>query len=283
MTEVDGGLGIGTPGALMENKVMLVSGAGPGMGSATARVAAREGASVALVARSRDRIEGYAREIRDAGGSAIALECDLGDEDQIARTVDRTHEEFGRLDAVFYNARYVPPDGRADSDLDIDLELWDASMAINVRGPLVMARRSIPLMTEHGGGSFVLNSSSVSLYAEHVRPAYSVSKAALNALMRFIAVRHGRDGIRANAIFPFSIGGPLSEIVARFTAIGRSGTPREIAEVVVFLSSERAALITGQLIHLDGGLFAGMPTVADMREQQVTEASGMTDVGQTRT
>ncbi len=129
-------------------------------------------------------------------------------------------------------------------------------MDVNLNGALALAKLTIPAMVERGGGSFVFNSSAASLVAGQVRFGYQVAKAGLNAVTRFIAAKYGRQGIRANATLPFVVGGEVGAVAGAHNCIGRSGTAEEIGEAVVFLLSDRASIITGQVIHLDGGLFA---------------------------
>src|SRR5271166_3569762 len=137
--------------------------------------------------------------------------------------------------------------------------LWQRTMDVNLRGPMTLARLTIPSMLERGGGAFVFNSSMASYLVHQYRPGYSVSKAGVNALTYFIAGRYGRKGIRANAIMPFVVGGIVGDFAGSINCIGRSGTAEEIGEAVVFLCSDRASLITGQVIHLDGGLLVRAP------------------------
>jgi NAD(P)-dependent dehydrogenase (short-subunit alcohol dehydrogenase family) len=223
------------------------------MGSATAGIAAREGAKIALAARGRETAEELAREIRDRGGQAIALQCDLTDRESIRSAVDTTVAELGPIDRVFYNAGFY--DNEHDS-IEVDDELWQLTMDVNFNGAMFLARLTIPLMVERGGGAFVFNSSAASLVAGQVRFGYQVSKAGVNALTRFIAAKYGRQGIRANATLPFVVGGEVGQVAASINCIGRSGYAEEIGEAVVFLLSDRASIITGQIIHLDGGIFA---------------------------
>ena len=247
---------------LLTGKVLLVAGVGPQMGRATALVAAREGARVALLARSRERLAAVSKEIEAAGGSALALPCDLGEGEQVQGAVEQTVAAFGRLDAVFYNAAFYDDDHRS---LEVDEATLQATMDVNLNGPLRLARLAVPHMLEQGGGAFVFNSTAASLRAENIRLGYSLSKAGLNALTRFVASRYGRQGIRANAILPFVAGGDVGKVAASLNCLGRSGTADEIAEAVVFLCSERASIITGQVIHLDGGLLirAAWPAKTD--------------------
>ncbi len=244
---------------ILNDKVMLIAGVGPAMGAATAMVAAREGAQVALLAR-RTEISGAAADaIRADGGTALAWQCDLGNASEVRVTVDAVLAEWGRIDAVFYNAAFYD---HKNTDLDVDEASWQQAMDVNFGGAMTLTRAVVPSMIANGGGAFVYNSSGASLQAEEIRPGYGISKAALNAMMRFVASRYGRDGIRANAILPFVYEGPGAETMASLNCLGRTGTADEIAETVVFLCSDRVSIITAELIHLDGGLSAraGWPT-----------------------
>jgi NAD(P)-dependent dehydrogenase (short-subunit alcohol dehydrogenase family) len=223
------------------------------MGSATALIAAREGARVALAARGTDYSEEAAGLIREAGGEAIVLRCDLTDKASLEAAVRATRDQFGPVDRVFYNAGFY--DNEHDS-IDVDDEVWQLTMDVNYKGAHNLARLTIPDMLEKGNGAFVFNSSAASLVAGQVRFGYQVSKAGVNALTRFIAAKYGRRGIRANATLPFVVGGDVGRVAAEMNCIGRSGTAQEIGETVVFLLSDRSTIITGQIIHLDGGVFA---------------------------
>jgi len=230
---------------------MLIAGVGPSIGGAVARVAAREGARVAMVARRTDTSGPIADAIRDGGGSALALQCDLADDGAVRTAVDAVLTEWGHVDAVFYNAASYD---HKNTGLDVDEAMWQRAMDVNFGGAMTLTRALVPSMVEHGGGAFVYNSSGASLQAEEVRPGYGISKSALNGLMRYVAARYGREGVRANAILPFVYEGPGAEAMGAMSSLGRSGTAEEIGEVVTFLCSDRASIITGELIHLDGGM-----------------------------
>jgi len=223
------------------------------MGSATARIAAREGAKVVLAARNGEAAQALAADIRAFGGDAMALQCDLTDRLSVREAVDAAQAAYGRIDRVFYNAGFY--DNEHDS-LEIDDDLWQTTMDVNLNGALYLSRLVIPAMAERGDGAFVFNSSAASLVAGQVRFGYQVSKAGVNALTRFIAAKYGRQGIRANATLPFVVGGEVGRAAASINCIGRSGYAEEVGEAVVFLLSNRASIITGQVIHLDGGVFA---------------------------
>jgi NAD(P)-dependent dehydrogenase (short-subunit alcohol dehydrogenase family) len=162
---------------------------------------------------------------------------------------------------VFYNAGFYDNE---HNSIEVDDELWQTTMDVNFNGAHALARLTVPSMLNRGGGSFVFNSSAASLVAGQVRFGYQVAKAGVNALTRFIAAKYGRQGIRANATLPFVVGGEVGAVAGAQNCIGRSGTAEEIGEVVVFLLSDRSSVITGQIIHLDGGLFsrASWPTNA---------------------
>lgn len=246
---------------LLQGKVLFLAGAGPQMGAATARIAAREGARVALAARSADTTRALAAEIRAGGGAAVALSCDLTKPEDICAAVEAATSELGPIDRVFYNAGFYDNE---HASLEIDEDVWRLTMDVNLNGALTLARLTAPGMAGRGGGAFVFNSSAASLRAGEVRFGYQVAKAGLNAVTRFIAAKYGRHGVRANATLPFVVGGEVGSVAASLNCIGRSGTAEEIGEAVVFLLSDRASIITGQIIHLDGGLFvrAAWPTNA---------------------
>lgn len=241
---------------MLVGKVLFLAGAGPQIGAATARIAAREGASVALAARRLAVAEEIADSVRALGGAALAVRCDLTEDADVDAALQATVEELGPIDSVFFNAAYY--DNR-QSSIDIDDDVWEASMDINLNSAVRLARRTIPSMAERGGGSFVFTSSAASIVAGDTRFGYQVSKAGLNAVTRFVAGKYGRHGIRANAVLPFVLEGPVGVAAASLNCLGRSPTAEEIGEAVVFLLSDRAAVITGQNIHLDGGLFVRAP------------------------
>jgi NAD(P)-dependent dehydrogenase (short-subunit alcohol dehydrogenase family) len=241
---------------LLAGRVVFLAGVGAQIGSAAALIAAREGAKVALAARTTNTTEALAETIRSSGGAAIALTCDVGDGDQLDTAVRSTVEHLGPVDAVFYNAAHSNRPTTEQDPFELDDAAWASSLNVNLRGASVVAALTIPSMLANGRGAFVFTSSSSSLVAEEVSLGYGVFKAGLNALTRFIASRYGRQGIRANAVLPFVVQGPRGRSTAALTCLGRSGTPEEVGEVVAFLCSDRAGAVTGQMIHVDCGLQA---------------------------
>lgn len=251
----------------LKNKVVLLSGGASDIGEATALLLAQEGASVAIGDVDLEGAQAVADEITGAGGRAFAAACDVRSEASVATFVDRAASTFGGIDCLDHNAAWSHP--RLDTEAeDIDLGIWARVMDTNARGALLLARHAIPKMIERGGGSIVNISSGTSTIGESTRVAYGVSKAAVNQLTRHLATRYGRAGIRANAIAPgFILTETAStqvpeEVQARLAAANptrRLGLPEDIAKVVVFLFSEAASYINGQVLHVDGGhQIAGM-------------------------
>jgi NAD(P)-dependent dehydrogenase (short-subunit alcohol dehydrogenase family) len=251
----------------LDGKVVLLSGGASDIGRATALRLGEEGASVVVGDVTSEGAESVANEVTTAGGRAIGLRCDVRSEASVAAFVERAAAEFGGVDCIDHNAAWSHP--RLDTDaVGVDLGVWDRVIETTTRGALLLARAAIPAMTARGGGSIVTISSGTSAIGESTRVAYGVSKAALNQLTRHLAVRYGRDGIRANAIAPGFILTATAEAnvpadvqgrLAEANPTRRLGTPDDIARVVVFLCSDAAAYVNGQVLHVDGGhQIAGM-------------------------
>jgi NAD(P)-dependent dehydrogenase (short-subunit alcohol dehydrogenase family) len=252
---------------LLDHKVVLVSGGASDIGRATALRLAADGAAVAVGDVRPEGAESVAAAVDAAGGRSIGAVCDVRNEESVADFVARAVSAFGGIDCVDHNAAWSHP--RLDTDaLGVDLGVWDRVLTTTTRGALLLARQAIPHMRERGGGSIVAISSGVSTIGESTRVAYGVSKAALNQLVRHLATRYGRDGIRANAIAPGFI---LTETaasnvppeaqrhLAESNPMRRLGTPDDIARVVAFLCSDAATYVNGQVLHVDGGQqIAGM-------------------------
>jgi NAD(P)-dependent dehydrogenase (short-subunit alcohol dehydrogenase family) len=252
---------------LLDGKVIVLSGGASDIGRATASSLAAEGAAVAIGDVGPDRAASVADAIGAGGGRAIGVACDVRDDESVAELVARAVEAFGGVDAVDHNAAWSHP--RLDTDaVDVDLGVWDRAIEITTRGALLLARHAVPAMAARGGGSIVTISSGTSTIGESTRVAYGVSKAALNQLTRHLAVRYGRDGIRANAIAPgfiltetakTNVPADIQRRLAEANPMRRLGAPEDIARVVVFLCSDAASYVNGQVLHVDGGhQIAGM-------------------------
>lgn len=246
---------------LVEGKVALVTGAGSGIGRASALAFAREGARVAVSDRDKASGKETVDLVTAAGGTAIFLVCDVADEDQVEALVDGTVAELGGLDCAHDNAGLGG--GRAKL-ADISRERWDLVHGVNLTGTFLCLQHQIRYMREHGGGAIVVTSSATSLLGFPLTSAYAATKAALNQLVRSAAVEHAPDRIRVNAVLPGPIrtqmvtsaveaDPDLEQHLAQSVPTGRIGEPDEVAQAAVWLCSDRSSFITGTALPVDGG------------------------------
>jgi NAD(P)-dependent dehydrogenase (short-subunit alcohol dehydrogenase family) len=248
----------------------MVTGAGSGIGAATAAAFVREGAAVAVVDRDGDAAERVAAALGDA---AIAVRADVSVEADVVAALDATEATFGGIDVLHSNAAAAAPD-----DLDVVTTpgaAWDLAYRVTLRSVVLGAQHAIPRLIARGGG-VVLNTASYQAFiGDHARIAYGAAKAGVVATTRSIATTHGRHGIRCNAIAPglvLSEGArplfppPLLDAVVRHQAIDRVTEPADVAELAVFLCSDESRCITGQVIVIDGGASAVGSASADLGE-----------------
>jgi NAD(P)-dependent dehydrogenase (short-subunit alcohol dehydrogenase family) len=250
---------------LVEGRVALVSGAGSGIGRATARLLAEHGARVAIVDVNAAAAEQSPMEIRDAGGQAIALVGDAADEVAVNQLVEAAARTFGGLHVLVNNAG-ISGGARATADA-LSLDSWDEMLRVNFRGYLLMARAALPWLLQ-ARGVLVNNASSVALSSAPGSAHYTTAKAAVVMLTRQLAAEWGPRGVRVNAVAPGIIdtgfGRPADQrhIVntalrarhERYIPLGREGTADDVARVILFLCSDLAGYVTGQTILIDGGL-----------------------------
>jgi NAD(P)-dependent dehydrogenase (short-subunit alcohol dehydrogenase family) len=251
----------------LNGKAAIVTGGGGGIGGATARALAREGASVAIVDIDGARAEHVAREITASDGDAVAITADLSEETDVVAAVSAIVGRFGRLDVLHNNAAMTESDflSRDTQVTDLALEVWEKTMAVNLRSQMLMCKHVVPEMVRGGGGSIINMSSGASLKGDRTRTAYGVSKAGVNTLTMYVASSHGKLGIRVNTIVPGLIitDAVRAHLTDRMLAgLGRAtltpyvGEPDDVANLVVFLASDESRYITGQMIAIDGGMTA---------------------------
>ena len=273
---------VNLPGS-QANKVVVVTGAAQGIGSVTARLLAERGATVIMADINLDGATQAARHIVADGLRAFPAGFDLTDEAQVAQAVRDIAARHQRIDVIFNNAALQTEAQRA-RDLDVvhmDTAAWDAAMAVNVRGPMLLCKHAIPVMIAGGGGSIIHSSSGFGLLGESTLTAYGASKAALINLSRFIATQYGRQSVRSNVIaigFVLSANAdatvpqPVKDVLLAHHLNPGFGEPIDVARVVAFLASEESRFINGALIPVDGGFTAHQPTMVDLR--RMFEAAG---------
>jgi NAD(P)-dependent dehydrogenase (short-subunit alcohol dehydrogenase family) len=251
----------------LAGKVAVVTGGGGGIGAATVAALARHGAAVLSVDVDGERADASAQAAVAAGGTASSLAADLSEEAGAQSAVRGAVERYGRLDVLHNNAALTESDflSRDTQVTDLELEVWDRTMAVNLRSQMLMCKHAVPAMVERGGGSIVNMSSGASLKGDRTRTAYGVSKAGVNALTMYVATAHGKERIRANTIVPglvitdavrAHLNDRILEHLGRATRTPYVGEPADVADLVVFLASDESRYITGQMIAIDGGMSA---------------------------
>jgi NAD(P)-dependent dehydrogenase (short-subunit alcohol dehydrogenase family) len=252
----------------LDGKVAIVAGGATGIGAATCRRLASEGASVVVADVNMKGATSTAAAIEQDGANAQAVEIDLREESSIVALVERTVSLYGGVDLLDNNAADTSAAAMI-GDLDvvaIDLAMWDQIFAVNLRGFVLTCRHAIPAMLERGGGAIVNIASGSGLSGEPDHVAYGCSKAGVIQLARHIAVRWGKDGIRCNAIAPglivtekvAALGEAFrgfSDLILARVLTPRLGRPEDIAATVAFLLSDDAGYISGQVFPVDGGHF----------------------------
>jgi NAD(P)-dependent dehydrogenase (short-subunit alcohol dehydrogenase family) len=247
-----------------ENKVALVTGAGSGMGLATAQAFAEAGAAVVLADINEQAIRSAAEELVGGGHRALAVRCNVADEAEVAAMVARTVSTFGRLDAAINNAGVMPP---AVETADASAEDFDRVTAINLRGVWNCMKYELRQMREQGSGAIVNCSSIGGLIGNPGRAIYHASKHGVIGLTKSAALEYASRGIRINAVCPGTIETAMvADMMARESItredfqrdlpIGRLGRPEEIAAAVLWLCSEGASFVIGHALAVDGGYTA---------------------------
>lgn len=252
-------------GGTFEGKVALVTGAGGGIGRATALAFAREGARLVVSDLPGTGGDGTARLITDAGGTAVHVACDVTRPEEVEALVAAAADAFGRLDCAHNNAGVEGAYGRT---ADCEEENFDRTCAVNLKGVFLCMRAEIAHMAANGGGAVVNTASVAGVEGAKNLPAYVASKHGVMGLTRTAALEYASRGIRVNAVCPGPIRTRMLEAIMRenprmepaMTAavpMRRLGAPEEIAEAVIWLCSDRASFVTGHGLVVDGGLTAG--------------------------
>lgn len=248
----------------LDGKVAIVTGASGGLGLSAAKAFAENGASVALLARRKDKLEKGVREIIDAGGKAIAVECDVTKEDQVKKAVDEVVKEFGTVHILLNNAG-IAQRGSVET---LTAEEWDKSMDANVKSAFLMSKYTIPLMRKQKYGK-IINISSVNAFVadkadDLTRHVYNTSKAAVRGLTLGMAASYAQDNITVNSVGPGLFESEMTEktlfahegfmnMYNALTPASRPGKKGELNGTLLYLASDASSYVTGQYILVDGG------------------------------
>jgi len=251
----------------LAGKVALITGGGTGIGRACALEFARQGAKVAVAGRRTDQLAAVAGEIRNAGGNAHPIKCDVTNIEQVEHAVRAVVDHFELLNVVVNNAGAMFP---ANAEQTSEAH-WDLLIDTNLKGTFLISRASLRFLRRAGGGSIVNMSSVYGLVGAKLRVAYAAAKGGVTMMTRAMALDHAHENIRVNCICPSLVetdmgadlfaGAPNPEEARRqrigLIPLGRSGTPEEIAHLAVYLASDESTWVTGAAFPIDGGQSAG--------------------------
>jgi NAD(P)-dependent dehydrogenase (short-subunit alcohol dehydrogenase family) len=250
----------------VKDKIIVVTGAGSGIGEATCLLAAREGAKVAVTGRDPQKCQRVVDQITKEGGVAKFWHLDTADEKEVDETMRSIHETFGRIDGLVNNAGVG---GTTHPTHKVTTEEWDSLMNVNLKGVFFCTRAVLPMMIEDGGGSIVNVSSIAGLVGTPTisSSAYSASKGAVRLLTKADAMAYAKKNIRVNSVHPGAVWTPIfqpaidrglkREDFERWSPMGRVADPMEIAYGILFLASDESSFMTGSELVMDGGLTAG--------------------------
>ncbi|ALR21156.1 SDR family NAD(P)-dependent oxidoreductase [Sphingobium baderi] len=260
----------------LQGKVAIVTGAGSGIGEAAAMRFGQEGATVVAVGRRQEAVERVAEAIGRAGGEAIGLVADIADEKMITTMVSTVCARYERIDVLYNNAALTDA-GTMNSDRDlvtVTSELWDRVLAVNLRGPAIVAKHVIPVMIANGGGSIIFSGSARGSQGDMLYTAYAASKAALVSLSQNIAAQYGKQGVRSNILVIGMImtqaakeGYPpeVKTLMERHHLTPFIGEPEDVADAALYLASDESRFVTAQQLFVDGGIASHSAAFADAR------------------
>ena len=249
----------------LNDKTALVTGGAGRIGTVDCEILAEEGAEVVVLDVDLDGAENVAEGIRDDGGDAFAVECDLTDRDDVRETVEEVRDDTGGVDVLVNNAGVVDAVGRVEG---YDDDLWDRDMAVNLTGTYNITKEIFPAMCDRGWGRVLTMSSMAGWEGGFGQVSYSTTKAGLIGFGKTLALEGAQSGVTSNVLAPSIVVGSLSDLpidqlenvneqwadIARNTPMRRLGTEEDVANTIAYLSSEQANYITGQVVGVTGGI-----------------------------
>ena len=252
----------------LEGKSVVITGAGSGIGRAAALLFSREGARLIAVDRT-DAVKEVVAKVKKAGGTADALTADAGSEKDVIAFIDRALKDYGKLDAIWANAGVS---GGLVPLADQTVEHWQEVLRVNLIGPFLAIKHSIPHMTKQGHGSIICTASVAGLKSGASGHPYGASKAGVISLVQITAYSLSGTGVRINAVCPGLIETGMTKPIfdnarergtdgkiGQLNPLKRAGQPHELAAMGLFLASDEASYVNGQAFPVDGGLTASMP------------------------
>jgi NAD(P)-dependent dehydrogenase (short-subunit alcohol dehydrogenase family) len=254
------------PGTEFTGKAVFVTGAGSGIGAATALAFATQGADIALVGRTRESVDAVAEQVRQHGVRALSVAADVTQADEVEAAVAATVTEFGRLDYAFNNARIEQPAAPA---ADISVAEWERLIATDLSGVFYGMKYQIPHILNAGGGAIVNTSSGAGVVGIAGQAAYAAAKWGVIGLSKSTALDYAAQNLRVNVVAPGIIATPMMDRFSGGTAegrekvigqepVGRMGRPEEIASAVLWLCSDLGSFTTGHTLVVDGGQTVGL-------------------------
>lgn len=259
----------------LAGKIAVITGAGSGIGRASAQQFAQAGATVVVTDLFADAAQQVAAEIESAGGRAQAMKVDVGVEEDLERMIADTVASFGRVDVLFNNAVSKNPATARDVDfLNFNQDLFHTNMRVNVLGGVLACKHALPHMLAQGSGSILFTSSTSSIAGEVAQFSYGASKAAVNWYVQTIAATFGKRGVRCNAILPGVIrtaalagwaNPQLTQAFLDIQNVPQLGEPEDIAAMALFLASDESRYVNGALLRVDGGMSCATPMAPVVR------------------
>ena len=254
--------------AYFDGKVVIVTGGALGIGAGAAMEFAREGANVAIADVNLQAAQGIVQQLNDIGPQGIAVRADVSNAEDCRRVVAETVSRFGGLDILFNNAGVQPPESYTNVE-NTPEEVWDRILAVNLKSRFLMSKYAIPEIRKRGGGVIISTASVQGLQSTNLVPAYAASKGGDISLTRQMALDYAKENIRVLTVCPGGVDTPMwrsgkdeagveeaLQRSGRTHPIGRIGLPQDIANVVVFLASDKASFMTGEYVCVDGGMMA---------------------------